>query len=144
MVIACPVWTAHTYNSHPRSPWKALSNWAVQQALERGCKSRTAWTTLRKVSLLVLSLLLKSLTADRNQYICYGSCPHSRSTAKLVVDCFTPNVPFRICKWSVDSGLENNIKCIYSDQREKGLPLQPKFMQIGGSKYPQSLLLPEN
>ena len=23
MVIACPVWTARTYNSHPRSPWKA-------------------------------------------------------------------------------------------------------------------------
>ena len=35
-----------------RSPWKALSNWAVQQALERGCKLRSAWTTLRKVSLM--------------------------------------------------------------------------------------------
>jgi len=50
-------------NSHPRSLWKALSNWAVQQALERGCKLSSAWTTLRKVSLLV-SILLKSLTAD--------------------------------------------------------------------------------
>ena len=67
MVIACPVWTARTYNSHPCSPWKALSNWAVQQALERGCKLKSAWTTLRKMSLLVLSILLKSLTADRNQ-----------------------------------------------------------------------------
>ena len=57
--IACPVWTARTHNSHPRSPWKALSNLAVQQALERGCKLRSAWTTLRKVSLLVLSILLK-------------------------------------------------------------------------------------
>ena len=44
-----------------------LSCPAVQQALERGCKLRSAWTTLRKVSLLVLSILLKSLTADRNQ-----------------------------------------------------------------------------
>ena len=55
---------------------------------------RSAWTTLRKVSLLVLSILLKSLTADRNQKNCNGSCPHSRSTAtaQLVVDCFTPNL----------------------------------------------------
>ena len=45
------VWTARTYYSRPRSPWKALSNWAVQQALERGCKLRSAWTTLRKMSL---------------------------------------------------------------------------------------------
>jgi len=51
MGIARPVWTARTYNSRPRSPWKALSNWAVQQALERGCKLRSAWTTLHKVSL---------------------------------------------------------------------------------------------
>ena len=50
-----------TYNSHPRSPWKALSNWAVQQALERGCKLRSAWTTLRKVSLLVLSITVEKL-----------------------------------------------------------------------------------
>jgi hypothetical protein len=49
MGIARPVWTAHTYNSsRPCSPWKALSNWAVQQALERGCKLRSDWTTLRK------------------------------------------------------------------------------------------------
>jgi len=55
--ITRPVWTARTYNSRPRSPLKALSNWAVQQALERGCYLRSAWTTLRKVSLLVLSIL---------------------------------------------------------------------------------------
>ena len=47
MGIVLPVWTASTYNSHPHSPWKSLSNWAVQQALERGCKLRSAWTTLR-------------------------------------------------------------------------------------------------
>ena len=64
MVLACPVWTARTYNSHPRSPWKALRNRALQQALERGCKLVSAWTTLRKVSILELSILL---TADRNQ-----------------------------------------------------------------------------
>ena len=29
MGIARPVWTARTYDSHPRCPWKALSNWAV-------------------------------------------------------------------------------------------------------------------
>jgi len=38
MGIAHLVWTARTYNSRPRSPWKALSIWAVQQAFERGCK----------------------------------------------------------------------------------------------------------
>jgi len=38
------------------------------------------------VSLLVLSILLKSLTADRNQKNCNGSCPHSRSTAQLVAE----------------------------------------------------------
>ena len=65
--IARPVWTARTYNSHPRSPWKTLSNWAVQQALERGCKLRSTWTALRKVSLLVLSIIMKSLTADQNR-----------------------------------------------------------------------------
>ena len=53
MGIARPVWTARTYNSRPRSPRKALSIWAVQQALERGCGLRSAWTTLRKVTLLV-------------------------------------------------------------------------------------------
>ena len=60
MVIACPVWTARTCNSHPRSFWKALSNLAVQQALERGCSLRSAWTTLRKVSLLVLAYYWKA------------------------------------------------------------------------------------
>jgi hypothetical protein len=38
---------------HPSSSRKALRNWAVQQALERGCKLRSVWTTLRKVTPLV-------------------------------------------------------------------------------------------
>ena len=107
MGIVRPVWTACTYNSHPRRPWKALSNWAVQQALEWGYKLRSAWTTLCKVTLLILSILLplKSLTADRNQWNCNGSCPHSQSAAQLIVDRFTPNVPFKKCKWSEDSKL---------------------------------------
>jgi len=33
--------------------WEALSNWAVQQALEQGCKLRLAWTTFHKVTVIV-------------------------------------------------------------------------------------------
>jgi hypothetical protein len=58
MGITRPVWTARTYDSHPHSPWKALGNLADQQALERGCKLRSAWTTFRKMTLvLVLNIL---------------------------------------------------------------------------------------
>ena len=60
MGIALPVCTACTYKSRPRSPWKALSYRAVQQALERGCKLRSAWTTLRKVTLLVYAYYWKA------------------------------------------------------------------------------------
>ena len=41
--IARPVWTAHTYDSHPRSPSALFNYCAVQQALEKGCKLRPAW-----------------------------------------------------------------------------------------------------
>jgi len=47
MVIACPVWTARTYiQLTPTQSLKSAQQLAVQQALERGCKLRSAWTWL--------------------------------------------------------------------------------------------------
>jgi hypothetical protein len=42
-VNSTPVWTACTYDSHPGSPWKVLSNWALLRQACRHLNEAVKW-----------------------------------------------------------------------------------------------------
>ena len=108
MVIACPVWTARTYNHTHADPEKRSAielssrhlNEAIEISLDYPPQSVTIGIkhTNEKLDSWPKPVELQQFMSTLLEY-----------SPSIVVDRLTPNVPFRKCKWSVDSELENSL-----------------------------------